>query len=66
MDADAYLCPKVLLGWQGLGGADTAGLQQRFSALYTFLVYVEQTQNHGGKMAFWVYIYAGVLNREFV
>lgn len=52
MDADAYLCPKVLLGWQGLGGADTAGLQQRFSALYTFLVYVEQMQNHGGKMAF--------------
>lgn len=52
MGADAYLCPKVLSGWQGLGGADTAGLQQCFSALYIFLVYVVQMQNHGGQMAF--------------
>lgn len=52
MDADAYLCPNVLSGWQGLGGADTAGLQQCFSALYIFLVYVVQMQDHGGKMAF--------------
>lgn len=65
LDADSYLCPKVLLQQWALGGADTAGFQQHPSALYTS-VYMVQTklllQNYCSKMEFW----AGKLNGEFV